>query len=327
MSGGSLGAAMIGAGVVATALAATAAPLLVYSLSLAAFGLPHVLVELRYVDARFHRRLGTGRLLVALLSLLLAVAALRLAGIAGAELPVSSMAVELWIVIALAATVLPLLRGTALVLGVATIAALAIGVTTAPLTTLVLLACLHNLTPVGFIAEATRGRARRLSMVVCGLVFAVVPALILTGAPGAIAAHLDLLHIDLSLLDIGTWRDHAGVFVPPLVDDDATAVRWFSAVAYLQCMHYAAVIHVLPRLLDRGHGEPATLLAWPRERIFALVVAGLGFLFLLGFAAAFVQTRAIYGVFAAIHAWIELPVLLLAAAGATVGQRSPRPST
>jgi hypothetical protein len=39
-------------------IAAVAAPLLVYSLTLAMFGAAHVLSELRYVDRRFGRGLG-----------------------------------------------------------------------------------------------------------------------------------------------------------------------------------------------------------------------------------------------------------------------------
>ena len=55
-----LGAAATVVAILAAATAATLsviAPLAVYSLTLAAFGLPHVLSELRYVDRRFGRSL------------------------------------------------------------------------------------------------------------------------------------------------------------------------------------------------------------------------------------------------------------------------------
>jgi hypothetical protein len=34
--------------------------------------------------------------------------------------------------------------------------------------------------------------------------------------------------------------------------------------------------------------------------------------FFLGFAQSFTETRSVYGIFAAVHAWIEVPILLLA---------------
>src|SRR5690606_20412204 len=46
--------------VVLLAVAATAWPLATWAVSLALFGVPHVLVELRWVDERFARRFGGG---------------------------------------------------------------------------------------------------------------------------------------------------------------------------------------------------------------------------------------------------------------------------
>ena len=67
---------------VVAALTASAAPLLVYTVSLAAFGLPHVFAELRYVDFRFRRRLARG-VLIGLLVWLGALIALRVADLGG----------------------------------------------------------------------------------------------------------------------------------------------------------------------------------------------------------------------------------------------------
>jgi len=79
-------------------------------------------------------------------------------------------------------------------------------------------------------------------------------------------------------------------------------------------MHYVAVIVLLPQLLKAKNGGHAsrTLVPWPGWGMFA---AGVGAIALVGFglyAVSYNDARAAYGVAAAIHAWIELPVLLLA---------------
>lgn len=301
-------------GALLTAAAAVAAPLLVYSVSLAAFGLPHVLFEMRYVDARFHDRLGR-RYWLGLLALLLTIAALRLLGIGGWSEPLSRARLELLLVLGLIVMVLPVLRlGVPMLLGAITIGALGVGLTRAPLATLVTLAFLHNLTPVGFLAELLEGRPRRIALGLCAIVFVVIPSAIACGGPAWIAGRLGIHAIDLSPFPLGGLRDHLAVFVPETLRERAVAVNLFSAAAYLQCAHYAAVIHVLPRLLRQQcrSGSPATALPWAPAPRFGLGVTLLGTLFLLGFAAAFRDTRAIYGVFAAMHAWIEIPVLLIA---------------
>src|ERR1700754_4763588 len=91
-------AVMLGGAVI---LAAVAAPLLVYSVSLATFGLAHVLSELRYVDRRFGRTLGMSH--VAVMSVLLAGAvAARAGGVFGILGPAVAVTLELSCVAALA---------------------------------------------------------------------------------------------------------------------------------------------------------------------------------------------------------------------------------
>ena len=65
-------------GAALTALAAVAAPLLVYSVSLAVFGLAHVGMELRYIDARFGPRVAR-RLALTIAVLLISVVCVRVA--------------------------------------------------------------------------------------------------------------------------------------------------------------------------------------------------------------------------------------------------------
>jgi hypothetical protein len=67
---------------------------------------------------------------------------------------------------------------------------------------------------------------------------------------------------------------------------------------------------VLPRLLSGSSARG--LVRWPSPPRFALLLAVLAAGSLLHFALAFGEARGLYGVFAAVHAWIEVPVLLAA---------------
>ena len=75
-------AASVAAFALLAGLVATAMPLVAYAGSLALFGLPHVLAELRYVDGRFGRRLP-GSQVAALVGLLGLAVGLRAVGLHG----------------------------------------------------------------------------------------------------------------------------------------------------------------------------------------------------------------------------------------------------
>lgn len=289
--------------VAACAAAAAAAPLWTYALSLALFGLPHVLVELRYVDERFAARLPrhTVRWLALGLAGIVLLRALAVAGLGDAGLRGTT---ELVLGVGLVAAATPLLASHAaspVAFGVGV--ALAAGVLTAPLATLVVLALLHNLTPVGFLAERLRGAERRRALLLAAVAFGLVPALLLLQPFPAIAL--------TGPLSTGHLDEHLPAFVPTPLLGTPFADRLFAAAAYLQCMHYAVVLGVLPRL--SGGSETAhALLRWPRRRVFAAAVAALGVVAALEFAGDFVGTRRVYAVVAALHAWIEIPVLVVA---------------
>ena len=59
-----------------------------------------------------------------------------------------------------------------------------------------------------------------------------------------------------------------------------------------------------------------------RERFFPRLLAGIGAFTLVGFALSFGDARRAYGVFAAVHAWIEIPLLLLAVTPLTAAPRT-----
>ncbi|MCA8973775.1 MAG: hypothetical protein KDC98_03600 [Planctomycetes bacterium] len=298
--------------VLATAAVAAAAPLWTYALSLALFGLPHVLVELRYVDERFSARLPR-RTIVWLAAGLAAIVAVRLCAFGGLGTGTGRVMVELLLGGGITAAAVPLLlpRRQAAI-AITMLAALLAGAALAPLATLVTLSLLHNLTPVGFLTERLRGRERRRALVICAIVFAAIPLLLLGGALDPIVAPFAMAPTTPGPFGTAPLDAHLPVFVPSPLLGTAFADRLFATAAFLQCMHYAVVLHVLPRL-SGGAERSGEAIAWPRAATWAAVLAMAALLFTIGFGYDFARTRSIYAVFAAVHAWLELPILALAA--------------
>ncbi len=292
-------------------IAILAAPLAAYLVLIAAFGLPHVLCELRYVDERFSARLPR-RALAAVGALLMLLIATRLlqffVGLPGAL----AIRIELALGAALSVSAAMLMQRWR-VLGFITGAAIATGIALAPVWTFLFFAWAHNLTPLAFVAEAApRGQKLRAAALLT-LPFFVWPALIATGAPqdwlreitGHVAASAPSL--------FGAGREPLSAFLPRDAAYEQTLPLFTAAVA-AQAMHYFAVIVVLPRLLrERGGGQP--LVAWPRWGWFYAALAGVSALVFASYALSFAQARAYYGIAAAVHSWIELPVFLLALGG------------
>ena len=101
------------------------------------------------------------------------------------------------------------------------------------------------------------------------------------------------------------------VYVPKAWQDSRFAVPFFSAVVYAQCMHYAAVLHVMPQLEGQRRDGP---LSGMRPALFFGGLAVLAVLLFAGFTQDFSQARSVYGIAAALHAWVEVPLLLMALA-------------
>ena len=306
--------ALAGAGVLATAVLASAFPLATYTCSLALFGLPHVLAELGWVRHRYAARLHprAAWLVVGLLGGIVLGRVGRAAGFGSAS---GWAPVELGLVLLLALGALGVrdaasrARGGAGVLVVAT--ALGVGLVRAPATTLLVAAMLHNWTPVGLLAEGLEGAARRRAMLACVLVFGVVPALLASGALPHLVARAGLSAPDAGPLTTGGLSAQLGAYLPAAWRGAPWARDVFAALAYAQCAHYAAVLHVLPRIAE-SQGAPAWGGAGRRGLGAALAACGaLTVAFVVDFAGA----RAWYGVAAALHAWLEVPALLVALGG------------
>ena len=141
--------------ILTAAFISVALPLATYTLTLASFGLAHVLVELRYVNYRFNQRLDFDlrRKIVFLLILIVNLRILQLIGLINSSI---SIPLELICVIGLVAVVVPILKAKDWKLGILGILVCTIlftGVVWIPTLMMLLLSILHNITPVGFIAE------------------------------------------------------------------------------------------------------------------------------------------------------------------------------
>ena len=302
------------------ALLSVVAPLATYSVTLAAFGLPHVLTELRYVDQRYASR--APRLVLVSWALLLgAVVAGRTLVFAGALDRRVEVGAELFVIAALAYTTWGLPAGRpALARVAAAIAAsaLVIGATLAPATTIVSLAVLHNLTPLGFFAEVLRPRDLALAAVA----LLGTPLVIATGVPTELLVRALSAGAAVDPLDVAPLSSHLAVYVPTGLQQAGYAEDLFRAAVYGQWAHYVAVIGVLP-LLARPADAAAAIAPWPRSWAFAAAVTAVTLPLFAAFASDFSQARSMYGFVAAVHAWIEVPVLLWVIGGASGTDPAP----
>lgn len=286
-----------------------AAPLAAYVLLIAAFGIPHVISEMRYCDERFSGR--SSRAALAIIGvILLALCANRLAFTYGVMPGNPGGMIELLLGAMLAVAAAAFMRRYRLV-GLLAAAAVTFGAIYYPYTTFLIWAWLHNLTPLAFVAEALEGRARRRALVLLAIPFFLVPAFVALGGlqmlAGALFGH--------SGLDggsaFGAGLKPLSAFIPFGVRPD-TALPFFQAAVMAQVMHYVAVIVLMPRLLARGAAQPGRLAPWPRWPVFYGLMALAGAASVAFYWTDFDQARSAYAVAATLHSWIELPIFLLA---------------
>ncbi|MEU9076118.1 hypothetical protein ACFYUY_03615 [Kitasatospora sp. NPDC004745] len=273
-------------------------------LGLAAFGLLHNVLELRYVAGRFAAVLA-GPLLRLLLALVTGIVVCRL-------LPPSPLAQRAEILLAyglLAAACQYGLRGrrlplaaAGLVLAVAASASLAF-----PAYHFVVLAHLHNVVPLLFLWEwsrrLTRGRTAFL-VLQAGWVL-VVPALLLGG----------VLDRWLARGAQGWTGRLVAAYTPPAWLTPGVGLRFLAVFAFLQTMHYVVWVWFLPRYApEAAEGFDARVPALRGGRPWALGAAAGGLLAVL-FAVDYAQGRALYAAVASYHAYLEFPVLLMLVLG------------
>lgn len=287
--------------------AVSVAPIAAFVLMISAFGLPHVLYELRYVDERFSARVSPAPL-AAIGVLVALIATARIAN--GMHILMGE--VFLWIELGLGAALA--LTATAVMrrnkpLGAVIGIAFALGAFYAPIPTFLIWAWVHNLTPLGFVAEITEGEERRRWLLMLSIPFFVLPALVATGV------FHDLANALFRVAEL-QWTSVFGAGDKPLLSflpPDSWDLNLFSAAVVAQSMHYVAVIVLLPQLLRAKQGAARqTIVPWPSWPVFAGAVTVIAAIAFGIYAVSYTDARAAYGVAAAIHAWIELPILLLA---------------
>lgn len=301
------GALLWGAAGVSAFVAVVTAPVATFLVLIVGFGLLHVLTELRYVDARFSRRFERRWLLLAL-SLVGAIAVIRVL-LTFQALPYEwGVGLETAVGTALAILGATLVRRyrIAVAAGIAAFAAIAF---VSPLHALLTVAILHNLTPLGFFAERLPQPDRRIVLLTLSIPFAAVPLFIATGLPLQAMSAIAGTSPDWTPFALGPATRHMGAFLPPEMTDGRYAFSAFAGAVFAQSMHYLAVIVVLPRLQpESAH----TLVSWPRGSTFWLTTGAACLALIALYVSDYGQAKALYGLFAAIHGWIEIPILIAA---------------
>jgi len=284
-------------------------PLATYSVSLATLGLAHVAYEFRYVDGRFGRRFAEAfRWLIGLLVL---VGVVRAASVLGAP-KVWTTSAELALVITLAGSPMVLLdrlqwwQRIPAALGAGF---LALGAIVFPTLMMPVLAVFHNFTPLGFLAEVLRGPRAKFYLAFATLMLVGGPLLLMTGilqtwVPGS---------PDVSPIAPGPLASHLQAYVASDWHDRPWATHLFQAAVFAQLGHYVCTIVVMPRI---GAKLPQqAVFPWPAPWVFAGIVSVATIALGVGYMANFSQARQVYGIAAAMHAWVEFPVLLAVAGG------------
>lgn len=161
----------------------------------------------------------------------------------------------------------------------------------AALPTLSLLAMLHNLTPVALVPrQANLGRWPARSVLAALFAGPLLMAVILAAAG---------YQPDVGVLPLPPeWQWADGALA-------AGAGGLLPALVWAQCLHYLAVIVLVPCALGGAVGQPPAL-RW--------ILAGCGVL-LFAFLWRFADTRGWYGVASGLHAWLEWPLVALWLAG------------
>jgi hypothetical protein len=286
--------------ILASVWSAIAMPLTTYATTLATFGIAHVAIELRYIDSRFHARLAPNTELI-LVILLISIALLRWCGVLGTIAPNLAHLLELscglgLVLLATHQVWINNWRRGAIGIAIATL--LGYGIVRDPIATSVIVAIVHNLTPIGFILERQQFKPKP-TIWICGLLFGLLPFLILIYQFGSI----DRLSIEIN-------PTYLSAFIAPSWQQLPIAYPLFSAVAFLQCLHYAIVIGLFSQWTPP---RTDSLIPWLAPKYFYLLL-GLVSICLLGyFQHSFALARAVYGVVASIHAWLEIPLLIMLA--------------
>lgn len=282
-------------------LAALWLPVPLYITSLAVFGLPHVIWEMGFLRSRYAGRWPWSWWL-ALWLVLLVQACVRSAVWLDTTSGAVGQIVDLLSLLVLGLIVVAAPRGTGWggrVAGLAVAGGAWLllehgGV----LEALLVLAVLHNFTPLAMVwdmaRDAPRGRrTHTLAWTITGLFL--LPVLLASSGwssalvPALMAEHAPLLQAQ--------W---------PLQWGGLHQQAMLSAIVLAQCLHYYSMIVMLP-CEHRLRSGRSVLPRWARLATWTAVALLLSY-----YAVDYRGARSLYSVAAGIHAWLEWPVLLMA---------------
>lgn len=276
-------------------------PLPLYLVSLALFGLPHIVWEMGFLRSRYAGRWPRGWWL-ALWLVLLVQGCIRVAVWLGAYSSVASQIVDLLslLVLGLIVAAAPAgagwrVRSAGLIVAVGVWLLLERGKV---LEALLVLSILHNFTPMVMVWDMARDRSQdrgigTLAKGMAGL-FLLPLLLAFSGWSGAIQP--TVLAGQMPLLQ-AQWPAQWGTTHQQAI---------LSAIVLAQCLHYYSVIVLLPHMQQQRTGEPV-LPRWARLTTLATVALMFAY-----YAVDYRGARNLYAVVAGIHAWLEWPVLLMA---------------
>jgi len=279
-------------------------------LGLVAFGVLHNVLELRYVAGRFDTVLA-GPFLGLLAALITGVFVCRLlpvsAGTRAAEIGLSYVLLgaacvralrRRWIWLAVALAVLAGAAATSLAF---------------PAYHFVVLTHLHNVVPLFFLWDWSRGlgggRRWAFRAVNVGWVLA-IPGLLLAGAfdgvlraaPAALGGFGGVAAFEPARL--------VGSYAPPALASTEMGVRFLAVFAFMQTMHYVVWVGVLPRFAPDAAARFDARVPVLRGGRAWLLGGGLAAVLGLMFALDYANGKTLYAAAATYHAYLEFPVLL-----------------
>ncbi|WP_161539726.1 hypothetical protein [Paramagnetospirillum kuznetsovii] len=278
-----------------------------YLVALACFGLPHVIWEMMWI-----RKVSANRLPRHWWVMLFAILAIQASGralAASESLGAKAAVMTDLLTLALAVAMVVVLSGGGWRAGLARLAAVlgavalaSVGVLAPPETMVMVLitfSVAHNFTPLGLerlTAKPDETWSSLRWIMILPLVLLFLPAL----------PQPDFLK------SMQSWPPMEFLWLRG--EDALTGLNLFPALVLAQCLHYLAVLRILPRRLDGGWGPG-------RWRNLAVIAGGLA---TMGFIWSFPDARRFYGVAAGVHAWVEWPILLcllggIMQSGRTVG--------
>lgn len=266
--------------------------------TLAALGILHNVLELRYLGGRFSRVLN-GVFLRLVAVLITGIVVCRVLPPAPA-----TRAAEIVIAYAVIATACGYaLRRRPVVLAAAMLgtAAAAAASLAFPDQHFVVLTHLHNVVPLVLLWEWSRDLPQRpramLRAVQIGWVL-VIPALLMAGAFDALMAPAT-----------GWSAELAPAYTPP--GWQQAELRFLTVFAFMATMHYLVWVWFMPRYAGTATAEFERLVpAATSRRVWALGIAGSAVIAVL-FVIDYAEGASLYATVATYHAYLELPVLLV----------------